>query len=362
MNFLLFIDSLGSGGAQRQCVTLAKMLKEQNHNVAVLCYSKETFFAAHLEGIGVPIHWKIENNYLKRIFRIRRFIRRGKYDAVISYMDVPNFLNCFSAVGGKSWKVITGERSAKEGIFSTKQGKIFAWFQRYTDHLVCNSHNAKNMWLKYYPQYKNKLEIIYNPVILPEITSNYIPRKDDKLHVVIAASYQYLKNPIGLVRAIALLNETEREKLIVNWYGRIEPTPGDTRAYDEAMDLVQQHNLQDVIRFNKLTKNIINRMNEADIIALLSELEGLPNTVLEGMMIGKPIIMSRMSDYKELVDTSNGFLCDWDNPVTIKEAFVSAMNLSEKQINEMGIHSKEKAKHLFSKDIIVQQWINIIEK
>lgn len=193
MKILCVIDSLGSGGAQRQIVTLSKLLNDKGYDVSVLCYTNEYFFSEYLEKDDIPIHWVNKSNYIERIFSVRRFIRRGNYDAVISFLDVPNFLNCFAAIGGKSWKVITSERSAKKEVLQSRQGRIFAWFQRFADAIVCNSNNAKEMWIEYYPKYKNKLEVIYNPVILPTISSKYISKRNGKLHIVVAASYQYLK-------------------------------------------------------------------------------------------------------------------------------------------------------------------------
>lgn len=360
MKILFLIDSLGSGGAQRQIVTLSKMLKDIGYNVSVLCYTYANFFAEYLEEADIPIHCVNKSNYIERIFSVRRFIRRGNYDAVISFLDVPNFLNCFAAIGGRSWKVITSERSAKKELLRSRQGRIFAWFQRYSDAIVCNSNNAKEMWIEYYPRYKNKLEVIYNPVILPTISSKYICKRNGKLHIVVAASYQYLKNPIGLIKALILLNENERKKIKVDWYGRIEVTKGDRRAYDDAVSLIQDNNLHDIIQLHKPTNDILNRMNEADVVALFSELEGLPNAICEGMMIGKPIVMSKISDFSVLVDSSSGFLCDWDSPESIKKVLISAVNLSDVQLAEMGVKSKEKAEKLFSSETIINQWKNLL--
>ena len=273
MKILLLIDSLGSGGAQRQIVTLAKMLKGKAFDVSVLCYAQEDFFVKYLEGLDISIHWELELNYLKRIFKIRSFIRKGDYNTVISFLDVPNFLNCFAAVGGKKWKVITSERSAKKELFQSMQGKIFARFQRYSDILICNSHNAKNLWLENYPQYKNKLGIIYNPVIVPDILSDYIPKKDGKLHIVVAASYQYLKNPIGLIKALALMSDSEKKQINIDWYGRIEVITNDTRAYDESVKMIEDLRLQKVIYLHGPIKDIINKMNQADFVGLFSKVE-----------------------------------------------------------------------------------------
>lgn len=362
MKILFLIDSLGSGGAQRQIVTIAKLLKDIRYDVSILCYTHDDFFAKYLNEAAIPIHWKDEPNSIKRILRIRNFIRKRNYDAVISFLDVPNFLNCIAAIGGTRWRVITSERSAKKTSLISFKGRLFAWFQRYSDAIVCNSNNAKIMWIERYPRYKNKLKVIYNPVILPSLTSVYIPKRNGKLHVVIAASYQYLKNPIGVVKALILMNDDERNKIKISWYGRKDVTNGDTRAYEETVNLIKKNNLEDIIILNEPTKDIANRMYEADLVGLFSELEGLPNAICEGMMLGKPIIMTKVSDYARLVDDNNGFLCEWDNPVSIKNAFVAALNLSDEEIIKMGRNSKEKSKLLFSEKTIVEQWINIISR
>lgn len=361
MKILLLIDSLGSGGAQRQIITLAALFKQQGQEVSFLLYADEGFFQNEVEKLNIPIHLIRTKSYLQRIWQVRKYIRNGKYDAVISFMDTPNFLNNFAAIGGKNWKVITSERSSKEDYLFTKQGRIFGWFQRYSDAIVCNSYNALAMWEKHYPQYKHKLLVIYNPVLLPEITKEYIPKRNAKLHVVIAASYQYLKNPLGLIEAISLLSDNEKEKLSVNWYGEKNVSNGGTRAYDESVSKIAEYKLENILTLNEPTKDIVNKMHEADVVALLSELEGLPNAICEGMMIGKPIVMTKVSDYRELVDTTNGILCDWDKPETIKNALVYMMEQKEDKLLKMGHQSRKKAYHLFSKENIAGKWMNVIK-
>ena len=114
-------------------------------------------------------------------------------------------------------KVITGERSSNESKFSNFRGKLFAWFQRYSDFIVCNSENAKGMWIREYPQYKKKLKTIYNTAELQEVTSLYLPKREGKTHIVIAASYSYNKNPIGVVKALSLLSYEEKSKIKIDW-------------------------------------------------------------------------------------------------------------------------------------------------
>lgn len=357
MKILFLIDSLGSGGAQRQLTTIAPLLKKQGLSVEVLCYIDNDFFATPLNENNIPIHWITPSNYLARIIKIRRFIRNGRYDAVVSFLNTPDLLNCIAAIGGHTWKVITSERSATEAIFSTRRGKLIGWLKRYSDAIVCNSENARQLWIKYYPQYKDKLKVIYNIVTLPEITSTYVPRRDGKTHIIVAASYRYLKNPLNVIEAINLLDEDAKDKLILDWYGAKCDTLSGTKTYDEASRLINKYNLNEVIHLNNLTSSIIDRMNEADAVGLFSKLEGLPNAICEGMMLGKPIIMSHVSDYSVLVDESNGYLCDYDNPISISEAFVCAISNTTDQLKLMGELSRNKGYRLFENKNIIDRWL-----
>lgn len=347
----------GGGGAERQIVTVACLLKEAGCDVEFLCYADGDFYAHILNDKQIPIRWLIYPNYFSRLFGVRRFIRKGNYNAVISFLETPNFLNNFAAVGGKKWKVITGERSAQERTFLSRKGKIFCWFQRYADYIVCNSENARKMWMKHYPAYEKNLKTVYNNVTLQPVTSKYVPKKDGKLHIIVAASYLDVKNPFGLVKALSMMTDDEKCMIHVDWYGKND----DHRkvVYDEMNKQIMEYSLHN-ISLHPAIENIQDKMNEADIVAIFSKYEGLPNAICEGMMLGKPIIMTRISDYAVLVDESNGFLCDWNKPETIKDALVQAMCSSRENLLEMGRASKSRAERLFSAKSIKNKWMSLI--
>lgn len=363
MKRILFLAAdLCSGGAERQMVTTACLLQKEGYDVTVYCYDQADFYAPILQESGIPVIWETEaTNYLKRLSLVRGYIRNGCFNSVISFLPSCNFLNDIAAVGGHKWKVVTGVRSADKSYFSSKRGKFFSWFQRFSDVIVCNSQNACNLWQNQYPSYTEKLNVIYNCVQFGEVRSNYEPKKDDKLHILVAATYQYLKNPLGLVDALTLMDEEERSRIVIDWYGRIEMSMGDTKAYDDTIEAIRKNKLEDTLFLHPDTKEIADLMYQADAIMLLSKFEGLPNVVCEGMVLGKPIIMTRVSDYNVLVDESNGYLCDWDKPESIKEAIISMSNLHTDKLRAMGKASEAKAELLFSSSTIVKQWIEIID-
>lgn len=361
MRKILFVlPRLTSGGAERQAVTLATQFKRRNNEVSFLCYAEGAFFEEVLKKEGIPVYWRISNN-LRRIISVTSFIRRGRYDVVISFMPTPNFLNCFAAIFRKNWIVITSERSSLESDFTTFRGKVFGHLQKFSDTIVCNSDNARNMWLRYYPDYKDKLKTIYNAVDIPLIGSKNEIREAGRVRIIVAATIFDVKNPMGLLKALLLMNQSERSKIKIDWYGHSEAVIGDHKEYDLVVKTIQNESLSDIVTLHKPTMSIFERMQESDFVALFSQYEGLPNVICEAMMLGKPIIMSRCSDYNILVEEGeNGYLCDWDKPISIKEALMKAVNTSNEKISLMGAASLKKAKVLFSPQEVVSQWMSIL--
>lgn len=361
-SILFVIPSLGSGGAERQSVTIARLLKKSGYDVTFWCYFENGFYEKLLVDEGISVNRKVCTN-LKRIYYTTRFIRKGKFDAVISFMHTPNFLNDFAAMFGKRGRVLTSIRiNPTERMFASSKGKINAWFQRYSDVIVCNAEASMNNYAKFQPKEKDKLTTIYNTVTLGKIEKTYTPRSNGRINIVIAATIYRRKNPMGLLSAVELLHPDERKTIHIDWYGKKEGVIGDYSEYDKVVEEIKTKQLGDVITLHDATSDIANRMNEADCVALFSSLEGLPNAICEGMMIGKPVIMTRVSDYWNLVeDDVNGYLCDWDNTESIRSALSKLSKASDEKLLAMGKASKEKAEKLFSQEAILQKWIDVIE-
>lgn len=356
---LLFIDSLGSGGAQRQVVNIAVMLKEKGYDVKVMVYWEKSFFKGILDENNIPVI-NCAGNKLLRILKVRRNINKLKPDVVISFLEGACFMACLSKIGGKKWKLITTERSAKESTFLSRRNKFYNKFEKYSDAKVGNSHNAINMWKKYFPKFADRYSVIYNQITIPkEITGKgheYV--KDGKIKLVVAASYQQLKNPIRLVEAVNLLSKEQQARIRIDWYG--QPfIDGGTGVFDTAKANAEKYGLSEVVSFNKETGEIYKIMQESDVVGLFSTVEGLPNVICEGMYIGRPIVMSMVSDYNVLVD-GNGYLCDPNSTESIRDALISLIETPTKELEKMGEISRQKAKELFSKDVIEKQWIDLI--
>lgn len=360
MKVCCFIDSLGSGGAQRQMVNLAIGLLNRGYQVVFLTYHEDNFFLNKL--IEEKIERKIIQpcNTVYRILRIVNFFRCEQPDVVISFLQTPNLIAGLASIFPHKWLLITSERNSKEEIFNGIRGRLTKFAERFADWKVCNSKKGQQMWEDRCKWISTKISTIYNPVIIDEITTTE-QSKNTILNVVVAASYQYTKNPVAVAKALTLLKEDERNRIIIDWYGRIEVVKNDTRAFDETKSIVTKYNLQKCFRLHSETKEIYSIMKKADVVGLFSIVEGLPNAVCEGMMLGKPIIMTPVSDYTCFVTNRNGILCEGFEPIDIAKGLRKLLNLDTSILEKMGENSKAISNELFDCDKNIDRWSQLIQ-
>lgn len=359
MKILCVIDSLGSGGAQRQLVSLAIEFKKRGKEVSFLVYHNENFFQELLVNEGIHVEAIIETSYFKRIFKMRNYIRKGNYDAVLSFLEAANFICEFAGLPSRNWKLVVGERSSNPNIFKSFKLRFYRWFHLMADFVVSNSHENLMMVRKINPLLRaKKCRVIYNMVDFDvwKPAADYKPLKDGKLNLIIAASHQYLKNAKGLITAVQNLNEDEKMRLKIDWYGDEQPN----NSFQEAKNLVQKYKLTDIFTFHKATKNIVVKMQYADVIGLFSFYEGLPNVICEGMSLGKTIISSSVSDIPIILSVN--LHCTFD-PTSISEinsVLKYVLSLNEEDLLRIGQINKNQGNLLFNKNKIISDYLTLL--
>lgn len=359
MKILLFIDSLNSGGAQRQMVNLAIGFKEKGHEVLVMNYHELNFFKELLDKHDIPTKTIIEKNYIKRLFKIRKAIRLENPDAVLSFLSAGNFIATFAGFPKRNWRLVVGERNAKPDILKSMKLIFFIFFHLFTDYVVANSYTNLNLIKKANPFLKKeKLKVIYNIINVERKESiNY--KSNSFTKIVIAARYHPQKNLEGLINAVSSLPKAYLDKIKIEWYGSISE---DNSYYQSNLLLIKKNNLESIIHLYDRTPEIFEKYATADFVGLFSHYEGFPNVICEAMALGKPIICTMVSDIPLfLKDSFNGFLCKSDSE-SIKASLIKAIDSSEVLRAKFGKNNKKLIKQNFEKSQIINQYLNILHK
>lgn len=355
MKILCVIDSLGSGGAQRQLVELAIALKAEKNDVSFLTYHNHDFYKLILHQSGIKTYCIEEESYIKRLFKMRKFIRQGQYDNVISFLEAANFISEISGFPYRRWNLIVGERSANPNILKSIKLRFYRFFHFFATYIVANSGTNLSMVRQINPLLpKSKCKVIYN-IIDPDKWRSSLEKDykhEGKLKIVIASSHQHLKNLVGLIHAVNLLDEEEKDKLEIEWYG----DHGFDTSYDDGLMLLEKFKIRNVFSFHDATHEIKQKFESADVVGLFSHYEGLPNAICEGMMVGRPIIATNVSDLPLIVDTECGFLCDSTDFQSIAAGLRFYLNIDTNTLAKMGEISRQKAISLFSKQNIISSY------
>lgn len=363
MRILCVIDDLGSGGAQRQLVELALGFRAAGHEVAFLTYHPESFYYNYLQNAEIPITLIKSDNYTKRFFKMRRFIREGGFNAVISFLEASNFICEVAGFPYRRWKLIVGERSANPNVLKSFGLKIYRWFHLCADYVVANSH-ANMQIVKYINPLlsASKCKIIYNIVDFNQwnLALDYVPRRNGKLKLVVAASHRKLKNLNGLLQATALLSQYEKSLLEIEWYGDRIDEPFFDNSFIEAKQLIKLYQLEGIISFYPATKNLNLKIQQADVVGLFSFYEGFPNAVCEGMACAKPVICSAVSDIPSLFSYDKNLVFYPNVIESIRNTLSYMIDLSNQQLISIGQINLKLAKENFNKDVIIKKYLDLI--
>jgi len=361
MKILCVIDSLNSGGAQRQLVNLGIGFKEKGHEVRFLVYHKKDFFKDLLDEHDIPVHYILTKNYLKRLFLMRKFIRQGNQDVVLSFLTSGSFICEIAALPSRKWKLVVGERNADPAILKSPKLRLIRFGHLLADFVVSNSQENLDMVHKAnFLLSRNKGKVIYNFVDNRLLLENIEqPKQNLKINIVVAARHEPQKNIVGVINALNLLSVNERNKLELTWYGGIETD----ESFIRAKSLISAAKLSDVFRLKPKTLAISEIMKNADVVGLFSLYEGLPNAICEAMALGKPIICSRVSDLPKLIiENVNGFLCNPEDPDSIKSAIKKVIEATNTELFNMGQNNRVKSQQLFHKDIVVDSYLELFSK
>lgn len=357
MKVLCLIDSLGSGGAQRQLAGLATLLKEKGYELLVVYYHDEHFFSSFLESKGVKYEYVAGANHAgKKFIGVWRIIKSFAPDTVISYLGGANMLACLIRMTGKRFRLIVSERSLTRGLDWKTRLKFFLY--RFSDYVVPNSHSENTFITKHFPVLRSKLVTITNFVDTDRFTPCCASSHGGKtLHVLCVGTIREVKNTLRFIAAVGQVVKKGND-IQVAWFGR----PLEENYYQECLQEIEKLCLRDVFHFYPPTTDILREYQKADLFCIPSLYEGFPNVLCEAMTCGLPVIAGDVSDNACILGAENAdFLF---NPYSIEEIAACIIRFQDLSVEErvrVGKGNRKKALARFSKERFVTQYIQLIK-
>ncbi len=348
---ICFTDNLGSGGAQRQLVGLACMLKERGYDVSVLLYYDTPFYKPTLDKAGIE-SVVIGNtaNPIKRLWKLYGYLRKQPCDVVISYQETPSLIASIFRPLFKWQKLIVSERNTTQK--QTIKDKLRFRAYCFADTIVPNSYSQASFLKNNYPKLSSKIVPITNFVNTDIFAPNSDHCRGNKL--VVVASNKPEKNFNKFIEAVSLC----KDKLAgfkIEWYGIREP------LIPQHQKIVEEKGVSDIVCVFPPYNNIQAVYQNADYFCLPSLFEGFPNVLCEAMSCGLPVVCSKVCDNSYIAqDGENGYLFDPYNVQQMAECIGRITQLSAEEYNAMSLKNREKSVQMFSMTAFVQKYLAII--
>lgn len=354
---ICLIESLGSGGAERQLTGLAVYLKEKNYDVEVWTYYPDDFYLPTLRKAGVTYRYLPEaQNSRKRLFVLQRELKKTNPHTVISYMGNANIIACMIKMLGAKFKLIVSDRAVDQ--LSNLKVRIKFFLYRFSTFIVPNSQSQEKLIKENFKSLKNKVVCITNAIdtdtFIP-IGKEYSP--SEVLKIITVGRIVPQKNVIRYISAIKRVIDLGYQ-VKVDWFGQAKIKD----YYEQCVEEIKKNNLEEHFIFNEPTSDVITQYQNHDLFCLPSVLEGFPNVLCEAMSCGMPVICSDVCDNPYIVtDSSRGFLFNPFEVDSIVDGIVEFIKLPLDSKKMMCENNRLVSLSLFSKDAFVNKYIKLIE-
>jgi glycosyltransferase involved in cell wall biosynthesis len=336
---LFCLPLFSGGGAERVTLNILAELHYRGHIVSIIVFDDSGPLKSMVP-TGVPIYNLHTLSLRRSIFPLIKRVRRLKPKVIFSTLGYINVaILSFSWLFSGETKVWIREANLPSiSLLNNSRSKIMKILYRMTysrsEKLICTSNRMKDEFIADYQVPKDQINILHNLVDTKAVRSaSLFLERFDKGGVCYVASGRLIFQK-GFDRLLYWFDEIldERSTLTIL---------GDGPLKVSLMNTVTLLKLKDRVRFIGFCDNPWAWYAGADVFLLPSRWEGMPNSVLESLVCGTPVIATKESGGVREIVSSN------ENDIFVAEndkQFIHAMKkakIKESRVQQKSLLSKE---------------------
>ena len=330
MKKLLFgAYSLDIGGIEKALVILVNKLQEKGYDITLVLEKKQGIFLNEIDPKIKIIEYapsnsrnKIQRKIINLIKRIKFTLKyKNKYDfsaSFATYSLPASFIartaskNCYLWGHADYLTLFDGNAEKMKEFFIERN---FDKFKK----IIFVSKEGKDSFIKVFPEMKEKTMVCNNLIDankILELSKEKIPeedlskinklentKKETTIFINVGRHQEKQKKLSRLIEAATMLKKDNMNFKII--------FIGDGPETEEYKKQVKNNQLENNIIFLGKKQNPYPYFKIADCVVLTSDYEGYPVVFLESFILEKPIITTKVSDYKE-VENKYGFVTEKD--------------------------------------------------
>lgn len=338
-----YCGSLTKGGAERVFVNLAEYFYGEGYDVCMITqYKKEDEYTVNpaIERVLSDLTEEETKksrlrNFFGRFFKLRRILKAVKPDLVLTCTAKSNFMTMAASTFLKTRVVVSVVADPKMEYETRAMRLIARTCFCFADGIVFQTKEAR----AFFPKYIQKKSVILSNALNPQFLRERYAGEREKEIV-----------------AVGRLDDNKNHALLINAFARIaDKFPeyrltifGDGECRKELEALIAEKGLSARVILAGVTADVAGDIERAALFVLPSNTEGMPNTLLEAMALGLPVISTDCpcGGPRELIrQGENGILV----PVGEADALAKAMEKvlsNPSEAEEMGRNAQKIQKRL----------------
>ena len=326
-----------------QKLSLEKRLQigRTNRESALQKFSRENF-------VSVP-KWSGEKSVMRQMVWFRKYVKRLKPDAVLSFLAPFNMLSLVS-LAGTGIPVYIASRSDPH---YDAPNRWWRWVRDGIYHLADGISVQSDGNKEYFSKYlRKKVSVIYNPVFIRSDLVGKALETPKELVIVSVGRLNRVKNQVLLLEVFQEIHRLYPDYRLVI-YGE-----GDYREVLERK--IRDLQLGACVSLPGACADVLTRILPAEIFVMTSDYEGMSNALIEAMVLGLPVISTRVSGAVDIIrDGENGRLVDVRDAEGVKAALIEWLEHKEKA--QACAREGIKLADRLQLKIIVQEWLRFMK-
>ena len=310
MKKLLFAAySLDIGGIEKALVTLVNYLCQKDYEITIVLEKKQGVFLKEINPQINIIEYNPSEakNVLKRktinlLKRIKFIVKyKNKFDFSASYATYSLVSSFVSRVASKNsclWghadylTLFNNDKEEVKKFFNERNYKEFK-------NIVFVSKEGRDSFIDIFPEMKDKTIVCNNLIDADKIKK----MSEEKIEIEKYKEITFLNVGRHEEKQKRLSRLIEASKMLKdNGYDFKVLLVGDGPDNNLYKKMVKEYNLENYILFIGKKENPYPYFKISDCVILTSDYEGYPVVFLESFILNKPLITTKVSDYKEVED------------------------------------------------------------
>ncbi len=365
---LIFISSLGVGGAEHLVANLLKGIDKQKFELHFLTYypARGSLPAYNIPS-GVVPHFIPKHRAFDLAFlrELRDIFRREKFHLVHSVLDGPNFFSRLLARQNGVRHLITELLSCRTDLWKLP---LEIMLRGRADIALANSEAGRSFLIRKVGYPASRTHVIITGINLDEFRlcpyeeratlQKKLGWEEGKTHFLLLGRISPEKNQRLIVRATARIPSEFRSRMRIHIVG-----PVRKKSYRDLLrkELVLRR-VDNFVRLEEPAQSARDAISASDALLVTSVREGLPNVILEAWAVGRPVIATAVSDIPKLLEESQaGLSFPSGDSASLAEWLMHFCSLGESERAEMGLRGRRYVENNFSLEEMIKRYQELYE-